>query len=348
MNSLFTLKPTTGSQVQHTTQAKLNQFFCPFSHKVVILAGPTGVGKTELSLQLARKLGGEIVSSDSMQVYRGMDIGTAKVSFEERQIIPHHLIDIRNIDEPFNVFEYYTEAIQAIESIIARGRVPIVVGGTGFYIHALMYGPPKGPPSDPDLRKRLEEETKRGGLQAVYERLCALDPSYAKTITPQDAQKITRALEIIELSGKRVSDFEWKGRSALPSFTFRLWFLHMPRPLLYRKIDERCVRMLDQGLVEEVSALKDQGILKNSSASNAIGYRQTLEYLESAQSEEDYRFFIERLKTATRHLAKRQITWFKKEPESTWIDISTLSQDKILQWIIDDYYNGPLDAPRTP
>lgn len=338
MSCLFTLKPKSVPSISLDVQSQLSQFFCPVKHRVIILAGPTGVGKTELSLQLAKKLGGEIISADSMQVYRGMDIGTAKVSFEERQLIPHHLIDIRNVDEPFNVVEYCNEAKSAIDSIVARNRVPIVVGGTGFYIHALMYGPPKGPPSDPELRQRLEAETKEGGLQAVYEKLVQLDPEYAKTITPQDTHKVTRALEIIELSGRKVSDFEWKVKPTISSFDFRLWFLDMPRPLLYKRLDERCLRMLDQGLVEEVMALDEQGIRRNSSAAHAIGYRQTLDYLDSPQTDEHFRLYVERLQVATHHLAKRQITWFRKEPDCSWVDVSTVSMEAILDRIIGDYY----------
>ena len=342
------IKPTTVTvpeaivkQVALGVQSQLVRFFCPISRRVIIIAGPTGVGKTELSLQLAKKLGGEIVSADSMQVYRGMDIGTAKVSFEERQLVPHHLIDIRNVDEPFHVHDYYCEAKPIIESILARGRVPIVVGGTGLYIHALMYGPPQGPPSDKNWRTKLQDEIAMKGLHSLYERLCRLDPDYAKRITPGDAQKITRALEIIEISGRKVSEFEWHDRPLSSLFDFRFWFLSMPREKLYRRLNDRCLRMIDQGLIDEVMALDSQGIRQNSTAANAIGYRQTLDYLDSAQSEEDYRQYVTALQTATRHLAKRQMTWFRKEKECQWLDISSQSFDKVLEHIIDDYYHGP-------
>ena len=172
--------------------------------KVIVLSGPTGVGKTKLSLLIAKVLGGEIISCDSMQVYRGMDIGTAKVSREDREHVPHHLIDIRDIHEGFNVTDFYREAHLAIQSILARGAVPIVVGGTGFYIHALLYGPPNGPASDFLLRHNLEMEIEEKGPSALYERLKMLDPEYAATITRNDRHKIVRALEIMSLSDKKV------------------------------------------------------------------------------------------------------------------------------------------------
>jgi tRNA dimethylallyltransferase len=321
-------------------QSQLSQFYCHLSRRVIILAGPTGIGKTDLSLALAKKLGGEIVSCDSMQVYRGMDIGTAKVSFEERQVVPHHLIDICNVDESFNVFDYFNEAKIAINSILARGKVPILVGGTGFYIHALMYGPPQGPQADPELRKLFEREKEQNGISSLYERLSLLDPEYAKTISHTDVQKIIRGLEIIELSGKKVSDFSWSERSPLSLFDCRAWFLHMPRQELYARLNVRCEEMLDTGLLEEVIELDREGIRNNSTARRAIGYRQTLEFLDTAQSKEDFASYVEKLQTATRHLAKRQFTWFRKEKLFRWVDITETSQDDLLNLIMDDYSQG--------
>lgn len=162
--------------------------------KVIILSGPTGVGKTQLSLTIAKAIGGEVISADSMQVYRGMDIGTAKVSMEERRQVPHHLIDSRDLDESFNVVEFYAEACQSIKEVFAKGAVPIIVGGTGFYIHSLIYGPPSGPASNPALRRELEEEMEKLGADVLFERLKEKDPVYAATITPRDRHKIIRAL----------------------------------------------------------------------------------------------------------------------------------------------------------
>ena len=332
-----TVEEHISSEVALHVQSQLIQFFSPWKKRILILAGPTGVGKTDLSLKIAKKIGGEIVSCDSMQVYRGMDIGTAKVSFEERQLIPHHLIDIRDVDESFHVFDYFQAAKAAIESIIDKGKVPIIVGGTGFYMHALLYGPPQGPAANKDIRKKLEEEQKTCGLPSLYERVVALDPTYAKTITPSDVNKIVRALEIMELSGKKVSDFQWGERAPLSLYDFRAWFLYMPREQLYRRLDDRCEEMIDAGLIDEVIELDRKGIRKNSTASRAIGYRQTLEYLDSAKTEEEYDKFVERLKIATRQLAKRQYTWFRKESLFRWVDIAALPEEKLIDWIIDDF-----------
>ena len=330
-------------------QSQLIEFFCPSKRRIIIIAGPTGIGKTDLSLTLARKVGGEIVSCDSMQVYRGMDIGTAKVSFEERQVIPHHLIDIRNVNDPLNVFDYFEEAKYAIDTILARGKVPIVVGGTGFYMHALIYGPPQGPSANLEIRERLEKEKEQKGLPFMYERLSLLDPEYAKTISHSDSHKIFRGLEIIELAGKKVSEYSWGEKATIPLYDCRAWFLHMPRKDLYTRLNLRCDEMLDAGLLDEVIELDRQGIRENSTARRAIGYRQTLEYLDTDQTEKEYKEYVEKLKIATRHLAKRQYTWFQKEKIFRWVDMTTIDREDLIDWIIDDYMNGRLldEVPPT-
>ena len=209
-------------------------------------------------MQLCRKLPGEIVSADSIQIYRGMDIGTAKPSLEERESIKHHLVDIRNVDEPFNVVDFYYEARHACQTILNRDNIPIIVGGSGFYIHSLLYGPPSGPPSVPELRKSLEMEMKKLGPDALFERLAQLDLDYARTITKNDRQKIIRALEIITLTNKKVSKLSWKGRHKPMNYDFRCWFLHRPRETLYRRIEKRCDQMVDKGFLEEVEKLIEQ------------------------------------------------------------------------------------------
>lgn len=180
--------------------------------RIIVISGPTCCGKSALAMQLAQEMDGEIVSADSMQVYRGMDIGTAKPTQKERLLIPHHLIDIRDVTENFNVVDFYYEARHACRQILERGNIPIVAGGSGFYLHAFLYGPPSGPPSVPELRKSLEKEMEELGHETLFERLCSLDPQYAKTITKNDKQKIVRALEIIALTNKKVSKISWKGR----------------------------------------------------------------------------------------------------------------------------------------
>lgn len=304
--------------------------------RVIVIAGPTCCGKSAMAMQLAEKLGGEIISADSMQVYRGMDIGTAKATKEERLQVPHHLIDTRDITDSFNVVDFYYEARQTCQQILDRGGVPIIAGGSGFYLHTLIYGPPNGPPSVPELRKSLEEEIERLGSDAMYERLVQLDPQYAKTITRKDKQKIVRALEIMTLTNKKVSKLSWKGRRRPQNYDFRCWFLHRPKDKLYERIDLRCEKMLKMGFLEEVIRLEKEGLRNNSSASQAIGYRQALDFLSTPQTSEDYEQFVKWFKQATRNYAKRQFTWFKRESLFRWLDMEH-DPELALDLIIKDY-----------
>ncbi len=305
--------------------------------KIILLAGPTACGKTALSLLLSEMLGGEIISADSAQVYRGMDIGTAKATPEERARVPHYLIDIRHIQESFNVVDFFYEAKQACESILARDRVPIVVGGSGFYFRALLHGPPPGPPSIPDVRRTLEQEMEERGQEALFQKVLELDPEYAKTITKNDKQKIIRALEIITISGKKVSDLDWKRNKQLPDYIYHSWFLYRPRKILYERIDERCEKMVAEGLIEEVKALEKQGLRSNRSAAQAIGYRQALDFLDTPQSKEDFENFLQKFKTASHHYAKRQFTWFRKEPSFRWLNVEAHDFEIAADMICQDY-----------
>lgn len=325
----------TSSPVIQEEKLKLPELDLPV-RRVIVLAGPTATGKSWLGLKIAKLLGGEIISADSMQVYRGMDLGTAKVSAMEQEEIPHHLIDIRHITEPFNVVDFCLEAESAIQSILARGRVPIIVGGSGFYLRSLLYGAPKGPPTDPLVRRQLEEELERKGSDLLYYRLQELDPVYASTITVHDKHKIVRGLEIIVLSHHKVSDFKQSGPYS-SEYDFRCWFLHRPRASLYQRINNRCETMLEHGLIDEVIALEKEGLRQNSSAVQAIGYRQTLEYLATAQTRPDYERFVEALKAASRHYAKRQFTWFKKEPLFRWVDLDLYDPETVWDMIITNY-----------
>ncbi|NGX26237.1 MAG: tRNA dimethylallyltransferase [Chlamydiae bacterium] len=304
--------------------------------KVIVISGPTAVGKTKLSLAIAEAIGGEIISADSMQVYRGMDVGTAKVSEEERKRIPHHLIDIRDLDQSFNVVDFYERAHKVIRNILMQGKVPIVVGGTGFYIHALIYGPPEGPPSVPEVRKELEEDMEKQGTSALYERLKKIDPDYANTITREDRQKIIRGLEIISLTNKKVSDFpKMEGKEIL--YDFRCWFLYMSKEVLYPHIEMRCDEMIAAGFIDEVRKLEKAGLQKNRSASQAIGYRQCLDFLSSHGSPDDFETFVAFFKRASRRYAKKQFTWFRKEPLFRWLKVENLPLEKSVETIIQDY-----------
>lgn len=308
--------------------------------KVIIIAGPTGCGKSELAMQLAQEIGGEIISGDSIQVYRGMDIGTAKPSKADQELVQHHLVDIRDVTEPFNVVDFYYEARHCCQLIHNRENIPIIVGGSGFYLHSLLYGPPSGPPSVPELRKSLEQEIEKLGSEALYDRLSQLDLEYARTITKHDKQKIIRALEIITLTGKKVSKLSWKGRRKPLNYDFRCWFVHRPKEELYKRIEKRCDRMLEIGLVDEVEGLIKEGLLSNTSASQAIGYRQALDYLCSSKTEEDYLKFVEVFKQASRHYAKRQFTWFRKEPLFRWVDLDLHDQEVVMDIIKQDFEQG--------
>lgn len=305
--------------------------------KIIVIAGPTSVGKSAIGIKIAEILGGEIISADSMQVYRGMDIGTAKVSVEERQVVPHHLIDIRDLNENFNVVDFYNEAHVAVREIIYKDHVPMVVGGTGFYIHSLLYGPPTGPPSSPDVRERLENQMKILGPQTLYEKLKELDPDYAATITGRDRHKIIRALEIISLTNQKVSQFSRITPDSEDIYDFRCWFLYMPKEILYPRIEKRCDEMIQKGFLNEVRELEQKGLKDNLSACQAIGYRQALDFLQTDQSEAEMKKFIEAFKQASRRYAKRQFTWFRKEPLFRWVNIAEKPIDTVMEYIIQDY-----------
>ncbi len=324
------------SQAQKDIPSKLQKN----KKRVIVLAGPTATGKSDLALELAEQMGGEIITADSMQVYKGMNIGTAKPSKEDLERVPHHLVDIRSVKEIFNVVDFYYEARHKILEIIGREKVPIVVGGSGFYLHSLIYGPPSGPPSVPELRKALENEFDEKGAQSLYEKLSQLDLEYARTITKNDKQKIVRALEIIQLTGKKVSKLSWKQRKRPQNYDFRCWFLHRPKDKLYHRIEKRCDKMIRDGLIDEVKYLIGEGIKENPSASQAIGYRQTLDFLETPQSNEDFKQYETLFKQASRNYAKRQLTWFRKERDYKWFDLDLHDQEVVLDIIKQDYELG--------
>lgn len=307
--------------------------------KVLVLAGPTGCGKTAFSLPLAQKLGGEVISADSMQIYQGMNIGTAKATAKEREKVAHHLLDIRSVTDSFNVVDFYFEARHCCQVVLIKNKVPIVVGGSGFYLHSLIYGPPDGPPSINDLRTSLEQEIEDKGAELLYSRLLELDPVYAATITRRDKQKIARALEIISLTGKRVSELKWKKKQTPQHYDFRCWFLYRPRKVLYERIEKRCEQMVQAGLLDEVEQLLKEGLLENNSAAQAIGYRQAIDYLRSPQKSCDYEQFIEDFKKASRRYAKRQLTWFRQEKLFRWLDLELHDAETAIDMILDDFEN---------
>lgn len=312
----------------------------PLKKRIIVIAGPTAAGKTDISIALAQSIGGEVVSADSCQIYRGMDIGTAKASPEQRTLIAHHLIDICDIDEPCNVAQFSDYASNAIQEILDRDNVPIIVGGSGFYIHSLLYGPPLGPPSNKKVRQQIEHQMDNLGADALYAQLQALDPVYAETISNNDRHKIMRALEIMTLSEKKVSDFPKPKHLSEQKYDFRCWFLYHPKETLYSRIELRCDEMIRQGLLNEVRDLDTKGLRQNSAASQAIGYRQSLSFLDSPQTESDFEKFVSQFKKATRHFAKRQFTWFRKETLFRWLNVSELPPERLKELILQDFEQG--------
>jgi len=303
----------------------------------IVITGPTGVGKTDLSIEVAKMVGGEIISADSMQVYRGMDIGTAKATASERAGIPHYMLDIRPASSSFDVSDFFYEAKRAFELIVAKNRVPVIVGGTGFYLQALIHGPPLGPPSDAQVRADIEKEIERFGIEALYDRLTKLDPDYAKRITARDKRKVARALEIMAISHKKVSAFDPRRYSDGLNAHFCPWFLCCEREALYRRIEERCDEMLERGLLAEIDRLENEGLCRNTTASQAIGYKQGLDYLHSEQTPEDYAAFVQAFKLASRRYAKKQFTWFRRHPEFRWLDVDKYTKSQAAQIIYRDF-----------
>lgn len=308
--------------------------------KVIVIAGPTGVGKTKLSLAVANAIGGEIISADSMQIYRGMDIGTAKATKDELDLVPHHMIDIVDVKEPFNVVDFYSRAHIICKDILLREKVPIIVGGSGFYIHSFLHGPPQGPPSIFEIRKQIEEEMEEAGPKVLFEKLKSLDPVYAASITSNDRHKIVRALEIIEITKQPVSNFPKADPTQSDLYDYSCWFLYMPREVLYSRVDIRCEEMVEKGFIEEVERLEKLGLRDNYTASQAIGYRQCLEFLKTDRSEAEKQKFIEEFKKATRHYIKRQFTWFKKEPFFRWLNLYEIDFDRAVEYILQDFEQG--------
>lgn len=287
---------------------------------VVILVGPTAVGKSELAIDLAKRLNGEIVTADSMQVYQGMNIGTAKPSLEQQEEIPHHLIDVVPPDQPFNVARYRNLAHETIAAIHARDRLPIVSGGTGLYIRAILDEfllPGSG--SDPKIRARLEAEAKQDGNQALHDRLQAIDPETATRLHPNDIRRVIRALEIYETTGKIMSQHIQEAQQRTPRYHSIHVGLTRPRTELYRRIEQRVDKQLADGLVAEVRALIQRYEL-NKTARQALGYKEIIDFLSGQCTFDEA---IERLKRETRRYAKRQYTWFRRDERLRWFDLHT-------------------------
>lgn len=282
--------------------------------RILILTGPTGSGKTELGIELARELEAEIVNADSRQVYRGLDVGSAKPTAAQRAVVPHHLVDAVDPDEPFDAARFRELAVTAIEGILGRGHRVLVVGGTGLYIKVLRGGLFAGPPREPELRARLEAE-EIGAPGTLYRRLAGCDPDAAHKLHPNDRFRLIRALEVYELTGRPISEWQAEHAFAGGEFEFRTIALDVPRQELYERIDRRCREMVAAGVVDEVRRLHAAGFGAGLPALQSPGYREIGEHLHGDYDIEEA---VARMAQATRRLAKRQLTWLRGDALSMW------------------------------
>ena len=283
------------------------------------LAGPTAVGKSEVAVELARRIGAEIVSLDSMSLYRGMDIGTAKPSLRLRELVPHHLIDVIEPHEEFSVAQYVNAAGRAVEEIAARRRTPLFAGGTGLYLRSLLRGVFEGPPADPDLRCELEVQAALATPEDLHQRLKAVDPSSANWIHPNDVRRIVRALEVYYRTGQPLSELQRQVPLPPEMRPENVFWLSPPRPWLYERINRRVEQMFEEGLLDEVARLLAAPNPLSRTARQALGYQEAIDHLEGRLSLPET---IERIQTRTRQFAKRQHTWFRHLEECRAVEIT--------------------------
>ncbi len=308
---------------------------CEGGRPLIILTGPTAVGKTELSIALAKAVGGEIISADSMQVYRHMDIGSAKIMPEETGGVPHHLIDVLEPTEEFNVVVFQKLARKAAEEIYGRGHIPVLVGGTGFYIQALLYDIDfTENDEDTELRRFLSKLADKEGADALYERLRAVDPESCENIHKNNVKRVIRAIEFYEKTGRKISAHNKEQRKNESPYRFAYFVLNDSRERIYQRIDKRVDLMMECGLVDEVRALQGLGCHGGMVSMQGLGYKQILSCLEGEISMDEAVYLIKR---DTRHFAKRQLTWFRREKEVTWVqkDVFDYDSQKILGFMQD-------------
>ncbi len=301
---------------------------------LIIIAGPTASGKSDAAIELAKRVNGAVISADSMQVYRGMDIGSAKITPEEMQGIPHYLLDIVNPDEEWNVVRFQAEAKKAIATIRSNGQIPILCGGTGFYIQALLYDIDfTEMNSDPVYRSKLEQIAANEGAEKIHQMLAAVDPKSAAAIPEQNVKRVIRALEFYKLSGgQTISTHNVEQRARDAAYNAAFFVLTMDRAKLYERIDRRVDLMIEKGLLEEVTRLRKMGFTSRDVSMQGIGYKQILESMDGAYDLEEA---IRLIKRDTRHFAKRQITWFKRERDVHWVYTDTYeNRDKMFEAMV--------------
>lgn len=310
---------------------------CYMKKKLISIVGPTAVGKTKLSIHLAQALQGEIISGDSMQVYRGMDIGTAKIKPKEQEGIPHHLIDILDPAADFSVSAFQELALQKVDELNQRFSLPILVGGTGLYVQSVTHDFQFADVSQSEtIRLKWQAFLDQYGSLALHQELEKRDPDYAKELHPNNSRRVIRALEVIEVTGRSMSEYhgEWENESP---FDLVMIGLTMEREKLYNRINARVDQMIQEGLIQEVQHLLDLGICDSSTSLQAIGYKEIISYLKKERSKEEA---IELLKRNSRRFAKRQLTWFRRMKEVNWYDVTDLSRWSEVEEIITDDIAG--------
>ncbi|PKG23908.1 tRNA (adenosine(37)-N6)-dimethylallyltransferase MiaA [Niallia nealsonii] len=303
--------------------------------KVVVLIGPTAVGKTKLSIELAKKFNGEIISGDSMQIYKGMDIGTAKISKEEMEGIPHHLIDIIDPDDSFSVAEFQKLVREKISEITKRGKTPFIVGGTGLYIQAVLYDYQfEETKTDLDYRRQMEKAAEVKGAEALHQQLMQIDPIAAEKIPYQNVRRVIRALEIHHVTGKKASEWQEEQKKEL-LYDAAIIGLTMDRELLYSRINERVDKMINQGLLEEVKGFYEQN-LRDCQSIQAIGYKEVYKYFDGLSTREEA---VDELKQNSRRYAKRQFTWFRNKMSVQWFNMTECVKNNNIQKKVEEISN---------
>ena len=288
-----------------------------YKPKVIVICGPTASGKTALSIELAKKINGEIISCDSMQIYKDMNVGTAKVTEDEMQGICHYLIDFVSPDERYSVADYKVDSEKAIEKIISKGKIPIIVGGTGLYVDSLIYGIEYPEIKfDEKYRNKLEKEADEKGLETLYNKAKEIDEQAMQKISINDRKRIIRVLEIYHATGKNKTEQEIESRKKEIKYDYKIFAINMDREKLYERINIRVDRMIENGLIEEVENLQKK-YNHFPTAMQGLGYKEVIEYLQSQITREE---MIEKIKQVSRRYAKRQLTWFRKNKQTIWLD----------------------------
>lgn len=300
---------------------------------LIVIAGPTACGKTDISIDLAEKIGGEIISGDSMQVYKYMDIGTAKATKEEMRGIPHYLVDELYPDEEYNVMLFQQKAKQYMEGIYSRGHIPIIVGGTGFYINALVYDNDFSEEEESEIRKELYAVAENEGAEKLHAMLAEVDPEYAANIHHNNVKRVARALEYYRLTGEKMSEHNKNAKERETPYNLAFFVLNMDREKLYERINLRVDIMMNNGLEQEVRKLIEMGYSPELVSMQGLGYKEFIPYFNGEISLEQV---VDDIKKYTRRFAKRQLTWFRGQTNGTWLDMGTLSKDKALEIMLDE------------